>query len=321
MAAKRKCSKILNVHLKIDALENIEIVKKDIATLLTSIGFRKEQTNSVRSTTTTQTFSLLNNVNINIDLKVARKVNGFTFPIFFSNVTGRNLRTTETKLTELVLTDKSKTGGENPYNTPNRLLEVVVPFKADSLDYFGIDSSRKYLFPGVYCVESMSNESNQHVYIRKSPIHTLALVILVPNLNDLKAKLHSLTLSHPLTLETIGKRASFPSSNHEQIQIVSPLLLPGLDLRLTESSELKPYFNEGPNAVLERTISSIQSNRIFGGDSNLKEDKVGSGCWSEIHAIMWEKLKDTLSIDSVKQNKRAAGSFPIRSGKNPSLIE
>jgi hypothetical protein len=49
-----------------------------------------------------------------------------------------------------------------------------------------------------------------------------------------------------------------------------------LDLRITEHAVLSPYFNEGPRAVLEGTIASIQSDRIFGGGGNLLEGKLGT---------------------------------------------
>lgn len=65
------------------------------------------------------------------------------------------------------------------------------------------------------------------------------------------------------------------ANNREQIQLNCSLLYPALDLRITEHAVLSPYFNEDPRAVLEGTIASIQSDRIFGGGGNLLEGKLG----------------------------------------------
>ena len=65
------------------------------------------------------------------------------------------------------------------------------------------------------------------------------------------------------------------ANNREQLQLNCSLLYPALNLRITEHAVLSPYFNEDPRAVLEGTIASIQSDRIFGGGGNLLEGKLG----------------------------------------------
>eukprot|EP01035_Chromulina_nebulosa_P036043 gene36043-48501_t len=137
----------------------------------------------------------------------------------------------------------------------------------------------------------VDNSSLDTVYVRVFPARTMTLILKVSNLREMMEKLRSLSLSTPLLLESIGARASYGANNREQIQLNSPLLYPALDLRITEHAVLSPYFNEGPRAVLEGTIASIQSDRIFGGGGNVLEGKLGGSCWTEFHAMVSERCK------------------------------
>ena len=200
---------------------------------------------------------------------------------------------------------------------PNRLFEIVIPSKLELnhglnqsnivewLSRIGVSNVKN--FPGVFLVDSDNKENNRNsftdnynssiesTFVRVFPTRCPVVVIYVPNLEEAVTRLSSLKLlMSTLSVEAIGGRASFANGSRRQMQLISPLLLPGIDIRLTECRKLSPYFNEGSQAVLEGTIASIQSDRIFGGEGHVLERKLGGTCWSEVHAMAAEKCRQTL---------------------------
>lgn len=177
----------------------------------------------------------------------------------------------------------------------SRLFEVIIPqsYCAQNNPLSNTEYFKSKSFPGIYKFDAPSYATNKDnsIYIRALPLKTVTLVIAVPNLSMMKESLSALKLSTPLALEPIGGRASYLDGSNSQLQVVSPLFLPSLDLRLAENPKLLPYFNEGSSTVLDGTIASIQSARVFGGGAHVREDKLDGDCWMEFRAMMKEKIR------------------------------
>ena len=71
-------------------------------------------------------------------------------------------------------------------------------------------------------------------------------------------------------------------------------LFDALDIRLTQSPDIKPFYREGVAAVLEGTISSIQNTRVLAGDedhdSSIDSRTLRGDCWVEVKGMFEEKV-------------------------------
>jgi hypothetical protein len=91
----------------------------------------------------------------------------------------------------------------------------------------------------------------------------------------------------------------------------------GIDLRITNYPSFTKFIFNDSSSVLDGTIPSIQSARVFGGADHILETKYGySGdCWSEVREMSKHYIKQQLQgVDPVKKTKQ-------KLAKDPSLIE
>jgi len=95
-----------------------------------------------------------------------------------------------------------------------------------------------------------------------------------------------ISLFGPNRVEILGQE----SLNNLQARLVHPVLSHlGIDIRLCANREgpLK-FFNESSDVMVHGLLPGVQSNRIFGGDSSIRETKGGhfGDCWNEFREMV-----------------------------------
>jgi hypothetical protein len=118
-----------------------------------------------------------------------------------------------------------------------------------------------------------------------------------------------------LDLEIIGNGTAL---NPRQLRLSS--LLGGLDIRLCHApfSQVSPFFNEGPEALLEGVLPSVQSARVLAGagDTVGSFASAGTDCYGEFRQM----IKTPSGFFNFDGASSSPGSRP-RVSKMPSIKE
>jgi hypothetical protein len=92
----------------------------------------------------------------------------------------------------------------------------------------------------------------------------------------------------------VEKEKEKEKENDMELQITNMHLCNALDIRFTQSNEIKPFYREGISSVLEGTIDSIQNSRVAAGDNDDSKGLIDSrtlngDCWSEVRGMVITK--------------------------------
>lgn len=212
-----------------------------------------------------------------------------------------------------------KTGSQSSQKKSSQLRETVLPTSTSLLDHFHEHDDWLSLkgFGGVYH-RNLENCPSQVTY-RLVPISRPTFVVF---LEDFESAYNLITrqgnsIGHELMIGGINPMAGDKLCQREQQLSLSEFHDFGFGLRLSNHPFITKYFINESETVLENTLDSLQSTRVFGGPAQLLENKYGySGdCWSEVKA-MGASLFSSSPV-RIFHSKSSKGKI----SKPPSIVE
>lgn len=221
-------------------------------------------------------------------------------------------------------------------SSKSKIREIVLPYdmRISGQEFTSVSEfsqnhyEKKKGHPNIFSISPVTDPDTS-ISLRVFPT-TLPTVILYSNnfeeiLNRLTDNIHQnehipseiISGTHffqprSLPLNAIDSRKE---EKERQIQFLS-LYEIGLDFRITNCPEIPFSFLEGSNVLLQQTVPELQSTRLLGGDTSVRETKFGySGdCWSETRTMTKYKLTSYLP-----QFLQSLLSFPVQLNSLTSL--
>ena len=180
--------------------------------------------------------------------------------------------------------------------------------------------------------------------LRLTPCSLVSLVIYSDQFDGMRSRLENQDqgkdryISHEILVggTYFRPKDQLVDKQEQQVQLTA-LRQIGLDIRFTNCSIVPKFFLEGPEAILEGTLSEIQSSRVMGGPQDLVEKKFGTAgdCWTETRALCKDMIVNTSwssvisskvkemfgdSVIKVKGDSNKRVNSP-KISKEPSIIE
>lgn len=177
--------------------------------------------------------------------------------------------------------------------------EIVMPYSTRIGDYLTtVGATARKTHTGVYFKDNIA--------YRLMPTSSFSIIIKVDDIHRMKEVLDNAKAStsnssnsnnnNKVKANILGKSGS--NNGNLQLQLLPSIVTREfLDIRMCESSDILPYYNDNAAVLLEDTIHEVQNSQVLGGSDGAAIDKriLKSDCWMEIKEMAKRPTRFTYS--------------------------